>query len=78
MSPQAELDSFSFDRSALVTVRATSAEDPFYDGMVFSFLVPVRPSMSAPASAETVTDPLLPVEVGHYAASASPDNTGPP
>lgn len=56
---------------ATVMVKASSREDPFYDGLEFDFTVYVRPVMLAAASSRTVADPLIPLTVssGGYHSS---------
>ena len=43
-------------KDALVTITgiSTSADDPFYDGLEFAFVVGVRPTLTGPAVSATV------------------------
>ena len=61
---QASLDSHGVhDAKVVVSGRCLSEDDPFYDGLEFSFLVGVRPTMNGPAVSATVENAVLPTTV---------------
>ena len=61
---QASLDkSGAHDAKVVVTGRCVSEDDPFYDGLEFSFLVGIRPTMNGPAVSTTVQNIVLPTTV---------------
>ena len=64
LAHQASLDdTAALDSLVLVTGRCISSEDPFYDGLEFSFSVGIRPFMDGPAVSATVGNVVLPTTV---------------